>query len=171
MGDAMTVLPFTGCTKRFSAGVPGAAVPAMVSGSFACPSGRSGTFLGTNRLQRCTAKFGQLAAAGVDTGQLFDADGEPIGFSARRKTTVADVIQSRTALLVRTRHGNVDLLDFDVDVRGVHVDVQGPQFENAVRVAFELTSQLLDERGARRCTVNDIRALRPSRPTRPRRSW
>ena len=166
----MTVLPFTSRTKRLPTRASLAAVPALASGSFASPSGRSGSFLGTFRLERCTVRFGQLAAAGVFTGQLFDADGQPIGFSARRKTTAADVIMSRTALLVRVRPGTVNLLGFDVEVREVHIDAKGTHCENAVRAALALTNQLPDERGASRCEVKDIRALRPSPQTRPRRS-
>ena len=166
----MTVLPFTSRTKTSLTGLAWAAVPAMVNGCFAPPSGGSGTFLGTFRLERCTVRFGQLAAAGVFTGQLFDADGQPIGFSARRKTTAADVITTRTALLVRIRPGNVDLLGFDVELREVHVDAQGTRFESAVRSALDLSSQPPDEGEAGCCTVRDIRALRPSPPTRPRHS-
>jgi hypothetical protein len=166
----MTVLPFTSRTKRSPIGAPWAAGPAIVSGSFAPPSGGSGTFLGTYRLERCTVRFGQLAAAGVFTGQFFDADGQPIGFSARRKTTAADVITTRTALLIRIRPGNVDLLGFNVEVREVHIDVQGTRFESAVRAALNLANQLPGERGAGTCAVNEI-ALRPSPPTRPRLRW
>ncbi len=48
----MTVITFTGRTKRPGTAAPPPAAPAAVTGSFGSPSGRTGTFVGSYRLER-----------------------------------------------------------------------------------------------------------------------
>jgi hypothetical protein len=67
-----------------------------------------------------------MAAAGVFTGHLFDADGSRIGMGSRRCTAVVEVILCRTALLARLGPVDVNLLGFRVTMAEVTVDVTRP---------------------------------------------
>ena len=132
----MTVIPFTGRTQRSGTAAPPPAAPAVVTGSFGSPSGRAGTFVGSYRLERCLSRFGQLAAAGVFTGQLTDADGRSIGLGARRTTVAVQVVSTATALLVQIGPLDVNLLGFLVGVDELSVDVRGTSCEDAMRAAL-----------------------------------
>lgn len=137
----MTVITFTGRTKRPRTAAPPPAAPAAVTGSFGSPSGRTGTFVGSYRLERCLSRFGQLAAAGVFTGELTDADGRSIGIGARRTTVAVQVVSTATGLLVQIGPLDVNLLGFLVGVDELSVDVRGTSCKDAVREALEVSDQ------------------------------
>lgn len=85
----MTVLPFRKSSDR---PVPGAGPPSScpeVIGTFRAPSGGGGLFVGSYRLERLVEEHGQLAAAGVFTGELHEADGSHVGTGSRRHTCAA----------------------------------------------------------------------------------
>ncbi len=104
---------------------PPLALVAAVTGSFGSPSGRAGTFTGSYRLERFVSQYGQLAAAGVFTGELTDADGSRVGMGARRQTSAVEIVAANgTALLRWIRPLHVNLLGFPVIVNELSMDVQ-----------------------------------------------
>jgi hypothetical protein len=123
----LTVIPFL--TRRAKTSEPGTVPPlpadAVATGTFPSPSGRAGTFTGTYRLERFVSQFGQLAAAGVFTGELTDSDGSHIGMGSRRNTAAVEVIATRTTLLARLGPVDVNLLGFIVTVAELTLDVDG----------------------------------------------
>lgn len=158
----MTVIPFTARTERLRTAAPPPA-PAVVTGSFDSPSGRGGTFLGSYRLERCLSPFGLLAAAGVFTGRLTDADGSRIGIGARRTTVAVEVVTIGTRLLVQIGPLDVNLLGFLVGVDELSVDVRGTSCEDAVCVALELSDQPPAAPGKCLPSTNNLLRLRPAR--------
>lgn len=133
----MGVITFTSRTKGPL--VPAAAAPpVVVTGALGSPSGRAGTFVGSYRLERCLSQHGQLAAAGVFTGELTDVDGSRIGIGARRVTVVACLVTTATGLLVQVGPLDVDLLGLVVGMGEVSVDVRGTCCEDSLRAALEL---------------------------------
>lgn len=135
----MTVIPFptrssrtapTGSTHpRTSVRVT--ALP--VAGSFGSPSGSGGTFVGSYRLEHCTSQFGQLAAAGVFTGELVDSRGARLGVGARRTTVACQAHRTQDGLEVQVGPVDVNLLGLLVTIGEFSVDVQGSACEEAVR--------------------------------------
>jgi hypothetical protein len=129
----MTVIPFL--TRRAKPSEPGTVPPlpeaAVATGTFHSPSGRAGTFTGTYRLERFVSQFGQLAAAGVFTGELTDSDGSHIGMSSRRHTAAVEVIATRTTLLARLGPVDVNLLGFMVTVAELTLEVDRASAEIA----------------------------------------
>jgi hypothetical protein len=120
----MTVLPFPG---RLVTSASGAGTPvsrAALAGTFAAPSGGRGSFTGTYRLERLLTQFEQLAAVGVFTGELREADGTHIGICSRRLTCAAVV--GADAVVPRVQIGPVDvnLLGFMVTVAEFSVGVR-----------------------------------------------
>ena len=159
----MTVIPFTGRTQRSGTAAPPPAAPAVVTGSFGSPSGRAGAFVGSYRLERCLSRFGQLAAAGVFTGQLTDADGRGIGLGARRTTVAVQVVSTATALLVQIGPLDVNLLGFLVGVDELSVDVRGTSCEDAIRAALEVSDQPPAAAGDP-TLIDHLPRVRPTRP-------
>ena len=129
----MTVIPFF--TRRAGRPEPGTGPPqpadAVATGTFCSPSGRAGVFTGTYRLERFVSQFGQLAAAGVFTGELTDSDGSHIGMGSRRHTAAVAVIATRTTLLARLGPVDVNLLGFLVTIAELSLDVDGASAEIA----------------------------------------
>jgi hypothetical protein len=114
-GDLMTVLPFVPSRDNQPQTRPGAAV--RVTGTFDAPRGATGTFAGSYRLERLRSESGQLAAAGVLTGELVDADDTVVAVGSRRHTAAAELETGPAQHLVRI--GPVD-----VNVAGLMVTVQ-----------------------------------------------
>ena len=112
----MTVLPFR---TNADAPAPGTGAPggtAELVGTFQAPSGGRGRFTGTYRLERLLDEHGQLAAAGVFTGALHEADGSHVGTGSRRLTCAAVVDPGETAYEVRLGPVDVNLLGFMVSM-------------------------------------------------------
>ena len=112
----MTVLPFRApsSTPARGNGPPGTSTDLV--GTFPAPSGGRGTFAGTYRLERLVNQFGQLAAAGIFTGELHDADGSHVGMSSRRLTCAALVDTYSDLHVVQIGPVDVNLLGFMVTV-------------------------------------------------------
>lgn len=85
-------------------------------GTFPAPSGGRGTFAGTYRLERLLNQFEQLAASGVFTGELRDADGTHVGICSRRITCAAVVDTDSVEHELRIGPVDVNLLGFMVTV-------------------------------------------------------
>ena len=136
----MTVISFPAPTTRarIGTGPPPSPASAAATGSFSSPSGRSGAFTGSYRLERFVPRCGHLAAAGVFTGQLIDAEGSRIGNGARRQTAAVKELVSGNPLLIRIGPLNVDLLGFLVTVDELSVDLGEMFCEDAVREALRL---------------------------------
>lgn len=166
----MTVIPFTGRTERSRTAAPPPATPAAVTGSFGSPSGRAGTFVGSYRLERCLSPFGQLAATGVFTGQLTDADGRGIGIGARRTTVAVQVVSTATGLLVQIAALDVNLLGLLVQVDELSVDVRGTSCEDAVRAALVEVSDQPPAAPGDPALINNLPRVRPTRRPRGGRS-
>jgi hypothetical protein len=122
----MTVIPFF--TRRAKRPEPGTGLPlpanVVATGTFRSPSGRAGAFTGTHRLERFVSQFGQLAAAGIFTGELTDSDGSHIGIGSRRHTAAVEVIATRTTLLARL--GPVDVNLHGIIVTIAELSLDGP---------------------------------------------
>lgn len=133
----MTVIPFRTSSSPPASSTRGGApgrVPALpATGSFGSPSGSGGTFVGAYRLERCVAQFGQLAAAGVFTGELIDPRGARIGVGARRTTVAVQAHPTADGLLLELGPVDVNLLGLLVSMDGLSVDVQGSSCEQVVR--------------------------------------
>lgn len=133
----MTVIPFTPHAARPQPGTrPPLPAEAVVTGSFQSPSGRTGTFEGTYRLERFVSQFCQLAAAGVFTGELLDAGGGHIGFGSRRHTGAVEVVAGPTTLLAHLGPVDVNVLGFLVTMPEltVHVEQATAEIAEALRV-------------------------------------
>lgn len=138
----MTVIPFAARAARPEAGTPPPlAIVAAVTGTFCSPTGRGGTFTGSYRLERFVWQFGLLAAAGVFTGALTDADSSHIGTGSRRQTAAVEVVASGTAPVVRLGPLDVNLLGFLVTVNEMSMDVHGASRQ---RVGGEALVGLVD---------------------------
>ena len=112
----MTVLPFrtpSSPTDR-GAGPPSSTVELV--GSFPAPAGGRGAFTGSYRLERLVDQFGQLAAAGIFTGELQAADGTHLGLASRRLTCAAVVETDAGTHLVQIGPVDVNLLGLMVTV-------------------------------------------------------
>jgi hypothetical protein len=137
---------------------PGRSSPAPagpVSGTFRDPHGDLGTFIGAYRLERVVDQFGQLAAAGVFTGNLTDSSGGHVGFASRRLTVAAEVVATRTGSELRIGPLDVNLLGLFVRVEQVAVPVNDEQAartdENPSNlVVLPLASRTRRARGPRR---------------------
>jgi hypothetical protein len=120
----MTVIPFTPRAERPKPRTgPPLPAYAVATGTFRSPSGPAGTFTGTYRLERFVSQFGELAAAGVFTGDLTDTDGNHIGMGSRRHTAAVEVIATRTTLLACLGPVDVNLLGFPVTIAELTLDV------------------------------------------------
>jgi hypothetical protein len=137
----MTVLPFRtpSSTPARDTGPPGTA---ELVGTFPAPSGGRGTFTGSYRLERLVNQFGQLAAAGIFTGELHDADGTHVGMCGRRLTCAALVETDVETHLVHIGPVDVNLL-------GLMVTVQ----EFSVALPRDLPKRSTDLRSALRRTA------------------
>jgi hypothetical protein len=108
-------------------------VPALpVAGAFGSPSGSGGAFVGSYRLEHVTSQFGQLAAAGVFTGELVDSSGARMGVGARRTTVACHAHRTQDGLEVQIGPADVNLLGLLVTIDEFSVDVQGSACEEAV---------------------------------------
>lgn len=142
----MTVVPFSPRAARPKAGFGTPATVAAVTGSLDSPSGQVGTFTGSFRLERFVSQSGKLAAAGVFTGVLTDADGSRIGMGSRRQTAAVEVQASGTGLVVRLGPLDVNLLGLVVAVYETSI-----QFHDAAHQrAAQQTLRLLDSPRSRR---------------------
>lgn len=130
----MTVLPFR---TNADAPAPGTGPPegtAELVGTFQAPSGGRGRFTGTYRLERLLDEHGQLAAAGVFTGALHEADGSHVGTGSRRLTCAAVVDPDETAYEVQLGPVDVNLLGFMVSMSEFSIAMRrelGPPVERA----------------------------------------
>ncbi len=125
----MTVIPFAprlDAEPDDGAGPPPLATVPAVTGSLYSPRGRVGCFTGSYRLERFVSQRGQLAAAGVFTGKLTDADGSHIGIGSRRLTATVQVAVNETALEIRLGPLDVNLLGFRVTVDKLTMDLSLP---------------------------------------------
>lgn len=102
----------------------------MVHGSYHSPSGRTGTFTGSYRLERLLTQFGHPAATGVFTGELVDADRSHVGHGSRRHTAAVQVRDTAAGLVLRLGPVDVNLHGFLVTMDEVEVYV-GEQPEPA----------------------------------------
>ena len=131
----MTVLPFSrrapGASRRTTA--PPVAV---VHGSFGSPSGGTGSFSGTYRLEHLVARAGRLAASGVYTGELSDERGRRVGVAARRRTVPVALTAVDGHLRVHLAARDVDLNGLIVAVDELVVEVAGTSAERAVRAGL-----------------------------------
>ena len=96
----MTVLPFRTAASSPARGAGPPSGTADLVGTFPAPSGARGSFTGSYRLERLVDQFGQLAAAGIFTGELHDADGTQVGLASRRLTCAAVVAEQALGLHV-----------------------------------------------------------------------
>ena len=110
----MTVLPFA--PDRDDPPSTPSGSTTRVTGTFHAPSGTLGSFTGSYRLERLRSESGQLAAAGVLTGQLVDVDGTMVAMGSRRHTAAAEL--SSDATQHRVQIGPVD-----VNIAGLMVSV------------------------------------------------
>lgn len=153
----MDVLPFA-ATGRRPARPPHRSPTADAIGSFRAPSGRTGTFAGSYRLERLLCHDGRLTAVGVFTGELTDADGRRVGLAARRRTVVAQVASLGSRLLVLIDPLVVDLLGLAVSLDGIALDVDGTSAERAARRAMGLPWRT---RSAPDLTGRRVESVRP----------
>ena len=124
----MTVLPFPGRTTGVVDGDRRPTEPEgspQVTGRFACPAGGEGVFTGTYRLERLVDQYGQLAAAGVFTGELTDAGGRRIGLASRRHTAAVEVAGTTGGQVLRLGPVDVNLHGFLVAVDAFTCRVRG----------------------------------------------
>lgn len=121
----MTVIPFpAGSADRWVGPGPRFRADAAVSGEFGSPSGRTGRFTGAYRLERFVTQFGHLAAAGVFTGELTEADGTPVGVGSRRHTAAVELVAGPGALVARIGPLDVNLLGLLVGVDEFEMQVR-----------------------------------------------
>ncbi len=121
----MTDLPFParpGSTPHKGLRVPLAGA-AEVQGSFCAPTGRRGQFTGSYRLGSFVWQYGELAAVGVFTGSLTDADGQHIGTGSRRHTAATVLDFTPTGLRVQVGPLDVNLLGFLVTVEDFSLEL------------------------------------------------
>ena len=85
---------------------------AAATGRVAASYGRTGAFTGTYQLERFVSQFGQLAAVGVFTGTLVDADGSEIGVGSRQQTVAVEVTEGPTGVVARLGPVDVNLIGF-----------------------------------------------------------
>jgi hypothetical protein len=121
----VTIIPFPveGAGRSASSG-PAFCAEAAVTGAFGSPSGGTGTFTGAYRLERFVNQYDHLAAAGVFTGELIDADGTAIGVGSRRHTAAVSLGTDSTALVADMGPVDVNLLGFLVNVREFRMQVR-----------------------------------------------
>jgi hypothetical protein len=112
----MTVLPFRAPSETRAPGTGPPGGTAEVLGTFQAPDGGRGLFTGAYRLERLLDEHGQLAAAGVFTGELHAADGSHVGTGSRRLTCAAVVGSDSSAYEMRVGPVDVNLLGFMVSV-------------------------------------------------------
>ena len=113
----MTVLPFRTGPSANARGAGPPSGTAEIVGTFPAPSGGRGTFTGSYRLERLVDQFGQLAAAGIFTGELHEADGTHVGLASRRLTCAAVVGSDAESHLVQVGPVDVNLLGLMVTVQ------------------------------------------------------
>jgi len=138
----MTVIPLAAPAARAAGAVrpeartgTGSLLAVAVTGSLDSPSGRAGTFTGAFRLERFVSRFGKLAAVGVVTGELTDADGSRIGVGSRRQTAVLEAVANGDALVVRLGPLVVDLLGIVVSVHETSIiEFHGAAGRQALRL-------------------------------------
>lgn len=121
----MTVIPLP--VRRVEPVAPTGGSPwplTTVRGRFRSPTGRTGHFDGSYRLEACTEVRGELHALGIFSGVLTDADGARVGVVARRQRTPADVSGPPAHERVELRTAEVDLGGFLVAIE--HVVVEPP---------------------------------------------
>ena len=112
----MTVLPFRTTSEKPVPGTgPPTSTPELI-GTFRAPSGGRGRFTGTCRMERLLDEHGQLAAAGVFTGELHEADGSHVGTGSRRLTCAAVLGDDPTTYEVLIGPVDVNLLGFMVSI-------------------------------------------------------
>ncbi len=73
-------------------------VRVAAGGSFADTGGRPGSFVGTYTLERFVREFGQLAAAGILAGRLYDSSGAELGVTSRRVTVAVSAVATPVAV-------------------------------------------------------------------------
>jgi hypothetical protein len=132
----MAVLPFTSRPTRVSRTT--AAPVSVVRGSFAAPTGGTGSFRGDYRLEHLVARSGRLAARGVFTGRLSDGHGRRVGIAARRRTAPVALTALDGRVLVHLPALDVDLNGLVVTMEELDVEVGGTSAERAVRAALRL---------------------------------
>ena len=120
----MTVLPFRTPSTSSARGTGPPGTVAELVGTFPAPSGGRGTFTGSYRLERLVDQFGQLAAAGIFTGEMHNADGTHVGMSSRRLTCAALVETDAERHLVHIGPVDVNLLGLMVTVQEFTVGVR-----------------------------------------------
>jgi hypothetical protein len=120
----VTVLPFRRDDRERCATPPaGRAGTAVATGAFRGPTGSSGSFRGTYRLERLLEQFGQLAAAGVFTGELVDADGTHLGIGSRRVTAAVELSSEADSCRASVGPLDVNLIGLVVGVDELTVTV------------------------------------------------
>ena len=116
----MTVIPIF-ARRKTDSGQPNPAVT-PVTGSLNSPSGRTGTFAGSFRLERFLSPAGKPAVSGVFTGELTDADGSQIGVGSRRHTATVEVIPTGAGIVVRLAPVDIEMLGLNVAVDATVID-------------------------------------------------
>ena len=122
--ESMTVLPFRTSSSPTAGGAGPPGTTADLVGTFPAPSGGRGTFTGSYRLERLIDQFGQLAASGIFTGELQDADGRYVGLSSRRLTCAALVDTDAETHVVHIGPVDVNLLGLMVTVQDFSVGLR-----------------------------------------------
>jgi hypothetical protein len=95
-----------------------------VVGTFQAPDGGRGLFTGAYRLERLVDEHGQLAAAGVFTGELHAANGSHVGTGSRRLTCAAVVGEDAVAYDLCLGPVDVNLLGFMVTVGEFNISMR-----------------------------------------------
>jgi hypothetical protein len=119
----VTVSPLRAPRRRTSAAPHALELACEAAGTFRSPTGRTGRFSGTYRLERLSP--GPLAT-GVVTGRLVDADGTWVGLAARRTRAPAQVDADGDVVLLRVGPFAVDLLGLAVQLEPLVVDLHRP---------------------------------------------
>lgn len=106
---------------------------APARGSFTSPSGRSGTWTGSYRLEGFSSEYGQLAATGVFTGHLADAGSVAMSSSSRHTCAVRGSV-THTSLDLLLGPLDVKLSGFLVHVEEVLLEMQLTAFRQVGNV-------------------------------------
>ena len=104
---------------------------ATIEGTFQSPTGRVGVMSGRLRLERFVAEADRLCAAGVFTGELYDADGTRIGVGSCRRSAPAEIRRGTEGTAAAIGPVDVQLLGLTVSV---------PVFTIGIRAAVPVTS-------------------------------
>ena len=87
-----------------------------ITGTFRSPRGRSGTMVGSLRLQRLVIAPRGTFVTGVFTGELREPDGSLVGVDSRRASAPADLVRDESGLRPIVRPLQLDLMGITIDI-------------------------------------------------------